>query len=252
MPKFFVAPKQIFDEEIVILGEDARHIGLSLRMKIGDQIIVSDGNKTDYNCSISSIEPTIVRCEILEKYPCESEPLLRFRVFQCLPKSDKMEYVVQKAVELGAAEIYPVYSSRCIVKPNLKSGGVKDKKIERWQRIAYEAAEQSGRGIIPEVHDYVSLEYAYSLCNNDFMKFICYEDENDVSIRKYLTSKQGATTRTNIVSFFIGPEGGFSEDEVKLAKTYGIPAVSLGKRILRTETASSFVLSILSYLTEIK
>ncbi|MCQ2771008.1 MAG: 16S rRNA (uracil(1498)-N(3))-methyltransferase [Clostridia bacterium] len=250
MPKFFVDPSQIFDDQIAIIGDDAKHLALSLRMRKGDQIQISDGHKTDYDCIITSIDPLMVKCDILTSGPCESEPILKIRVFQCLPKGDKMEYIIQKAVELGAAEIIPVNSSRCIAKPPIRSKNGVDKKLERWNRIAYEAAEQSRRGIIPKVLDYIDYDDAIRMCSNDFMRFICYEDESHMNLRDYISSKQNASTTNLVVSFFIGPEGGFSTDEIERAKIANIPAVSLGKRILRTETASSFVLSVISYLTE--
>ena len=247
MPKFFVPPEQIYDDERLILGDDAHHISSSLRMKVGDMITVCNMSKRDYECIISSVGNGIVRAEILSSGICGAEPEYAIRVYQCLPKGDKMEYVIQKSVELGASSIVPVYSSRCIAKP--KDG--KDKKTERWARISYEAAEQCGRGIIPSVYDCVSFEHAVSLAKNDAVSFMCYEDESHTDIKKFLSQKNRAEMKNKNISFFIGPEGGFSKEEVELAAQNGIMPVSLGKRILRTETAASFVLAALSYETEL-
>lgn len=252
MPKFFVPPEQIYDDEILIIGDDAHHISSSLRMKSGDTLTVCNMNKRDYECIISSVGNGIVRAEILSSSVCTAEPEYAIRVYQCLPKGDKMEYVIQKAVELGASSIVPVYSSRCIAKPVPKSKDGKDKKTERWGRIAYEAAEQCGRGIIPTVYDCVNFERAVSLAKNDGISFICYEGENETSLKKFMISKRPFDSKNKNISFFIGPEGGFSSDEVRLASENGIAPVSLGKRIVRTETASALVLAAISYELEMK
>lgn len=252
MPKFFVPPEQIYDEEALILGADARHIALSLRMQVGDTITVCNSNKRDYDCIISSIEGGIVRAEIISNSICEAEPDLRLRVFQCLPKGDKMDYVVQKSVELGASEIAQVYSQNCIKKPTPPSRDGISKKDERLNRISYEAAEQSGRGIIPVVSECINLERAFELASHDYISFICYEGEKETSLKKFFSEKKNNDIGNKTISFFIGPEGGFSKEEIELAAEYGISAVSLGKRILRTETASSYVLSAISYEFELK
>lgn len=250
MPKFFVPPQQIYDEEILILGNDAHHISMSLRMKVGEQITVCNMNKRDYDCVISSIENGIVRAEILSSSVTQSEPEYSIRVYQCLPKGDKMEYIVQKSVELGAASIVPVYSSRCIAKPVSKGKDNKDKKTERLSRIAYEAAEQCGRGIIPTVFDCIDFARAVELAKNDALSFICYENERSETIKSVAQKYIGPDLKNRNISFFIGPEGGFSKDEISFAKENGIIPLGLGERILRTETASLFVLSVLSYITE--
>lgn len=251
MPKFFVEPSQIYDEEVLIFGDDAHHITSSLRMKIGDPITVCNMNKRDYDCIISSVSGGIIHAEIISSSICEAEPDYSITVYQCLPKGDKMEYVIQKAVELGASSIVPVLSSRCIAKPSGYDKNGKDKKSDRYSRIAYEAAEQSGRGIVPVVHDCISFERAVELAKSDAISFICYEDEKQNGIRKFIASKKNEGMKNNSISFFIGPEGGFSPEEISHAKENGIESVGLGNRILRTETASGFVLSVLSYETEL-
>jgi len=250
MPKFFVEPAQIYDEEILILGDDARHIISSLRMKTGDPITVCNMNKRDYDCIISSVSGGIVHAEIVSSSVCEAEPDYSITVYQCLPKGDKMEYVIQKAVELGASKIVPVLSSRCIAKPSAFDKNGKDKKSDRYNRIAYEAAEQSGRGIVPTVHECINFERAVDLAKNDAISFVCYEEEKNNNIRKFIASKKDEGMKNNSISFFIGPEGGFSPDEISQARENGIESVGLGNRILRTETASGFVLAVLSYETE--
>ena len=250
MPKFFVPPEQIYDDEIIILGDDARHISASLRMKTGDTLIVCNKNKRDYECIISSVENGIVKAEIVSSSVCGAEPAYNIRLYQCLPKGEKMEYIIQKAVELGISSIVPVYSSRCIAKPTQKGKDNRDKKTERYNKIAYEAAQQSGRGIVPVVYDCITLERAFAAAKGDALSFVCYENENGITVKTLFSSFDRAKNPSGTISFFVGPEGGFSKEEVLFAAKLGIPSVSLGERILRTETASSFVLSALSYETE--
>lgn len=247
MPKFFITPEQIHDNAVVISGNDAKHISFSLRMKTGDIITVCDSNKHDYECSISSFEDGLVRATIESHHICEAEPHYFIRLFQCLPKGDKMEYIIQKAVELGVSSIVPVYSSRCIAKPTAN----KDKKAERYNRIAYEAAGQCGRGIIPIISDCIDFKKALEIAKDDGMKFICYEGNRSVSLKEYFEENCHTQKSNNVISFFIGAEGGFSQEEISLAEQYGIHSVGLGKRILRTETASGFVLSSIAYQTEL-
>ena len=251
MPKFFVPPQQIYDSEILILGNDAHHIASSLRMKTGETISVCNMNKRDYECIISSIENGLVRAEIISSAPSTTEPDCQIRVFQCLPKGDKLEIIVQKSVELGASSVVPVYSTNCVAKPSVKGRDNKDKKTERLSRIAYEAAEQCGRGIIPTVHECINFERAVDIAKNDAISFICYENERALTLKKFLSGKLGEEIKNKTVSFFIGPEGGFSKEEIELAKENGVTPVGLGERILRTETASAYVLSALAYLTEL-
>lgn len=251
MPKFFVPPQQIYDSEILILGDDAHHISSSLRMKVGEPIMICNMNKRDYECIISSIENGLVRAEIISSAPSTTEPEYSIRVYQCLPKGDKLEQIVQKSVELGATSIIPVYSSYCIAKPTVKGRDNKDKKNERLSRIAYEAAQQCGRGIIPTVHECVSFEHAVDIAKNDDISFICYENERKVKLRKFFSQKLSPEPKNKNISFFIGPEGGFSKEEIAFAAENGIKAVGLGERILRTETAAAFVLAAIAFETEL-
>lgn len=239
MPRFFVESKDIFDTYIVICGDDARHIGRSLRMKLSDKITVCCQN-TDYECEIRSISDKEVVAQIISKNKTMSEPDISLTLFQAVPKSDKLEFIVQKAVELGAARIVPVLTRRCVAKYDGKSF---EKKLLRLRRIAEEAAKQSGRGIIPEVCSIIDIESYYKSLQNFDLSLICYEGGgkrfNDV---KELDSSKN-------ISLFIGSEGGFDESEVEKAKENGAAAITLGSRILRCETAPVCAISIIMNLS---
>lgn len=246
MPRFFVPPSQIYDNEIVILGDDAKHIILSLRMRVGDEITVCDMNRRDYFCSISAAFDGIVRATIIGESPSKTEFPMRIRLFQSVPKGDKLEYIVQKSVEMGVSEIIPVFSSRCVVKPEHSREA---KKLDRYRRIAYEAAKQCGRGIIPDICAPMSFSAAVSACCAGGTSLICYEGEHRFSLRQAYEERKN--DRTTPISFFIGPEGGYSDDEVELAENAGIRPVSLGNRILRCETASGFALACAAFAFEL-
>lgn len=246
VPRFFVPPSQIYDDEIVILGDDARHIISSLRMREGEEITVCDMNRRDYFCRISTAFDGLVRATILGEAPSKTEFPMKIRLFQSVPKGDKFEYIVQKSVEMGICEIIPVFSSRCVVKPELTREA---KKLERYRRIAYEAAKQCGRGIIPAVCSPMSFATAIEACCADGTALICYEGEHNFSLRQAFESRK--SDRATPISFFIGPEGGYSEEEIELADSVGIRPVSLGNRILRCETASGFALACAAFAFEL-
>ncbi len=241
MPRFFLSAGGSENGFFVISGEDAKHISFSLRMRHGERITVCDGEGNDYDCVITNLDGQTVTAEILEKRPSVAEPPNRIRLYQSVPKGDKLDYIVQKAVELGVSEIVPVYSARCIVKPDPKS---EEKRLARLSRIATEAAKQCGRGIIPKILPH--MRYADALRGAGEGCFLCYEDEKSYSLKEYLQTKN-----TGSLSFFVGPEGGYDPGEVRLAAECGIPSVRLGNRILRCETASGFVLSCITYATEL-
>ncbi len=241
MPRFFLSAGESCDGFFVITGEDAHHISFSLRMRRGERLTVCDGNGTDYECAITNMDGQTVTAEILEKHPTQTEPPIRIRLYQSVPKGDKLDYIVQKAVELGVSEIVPVYSARCIVKPDAKS---EEKRLARLSRIALEAAKQCRRGVIPQILPH--MRYADAVRNATGENFLCYEDERAYSLKEYLGKKQGGT-----LGFFVGPEGGYEQSEVRLASECAIPSVKLGNRILRCETASGFVLSCIAYATEL-
>ena len=244
MPRFFLSSAQTENGVFEIVGEDAKHISFSLRMRVGERLTVCDGEGTDHECEIVFMDGQSVRLSVLSSVPTKTEPPIAIRLYQSVPKGDKFEYIVQKAVELGVSEIVPVFSSRCIVKPDPKS---EEKKISRLSKIAQEAAKQCGRGRIPKILPFVTYAEAVRACEEN--AFICYENEKSFSLKQYLNEFSQKEAKT--LSFFVGPEGGYSEGEILLAAEKGIPAVELGPRILRCETASGFVLSSLTFAFEL-
>ncbi len=247
MPRFFIDNGGcISDDTIIISGEDARHISRSLRMKIGEAVDVSDFSGYIYSCRISGFTDEDVRLEILEKKLCDSEPDVKVRVFQALPKGDKLDTVIQKCTELGAYDFTPVLTSRCISRPDDKSA---KKKCERWQKISQEAAKQCGRGIIPKVNDVCSFDKAVSELSECTLGIMCYECEDGYSIKKCIDDNIAKLSDGAEIGIFIGPEGGIAPDEAEKAKNAGIVTAGLGKRILRTETAPLFAVSAIMLLT---
>ena len=234
MPKFFTKSDYIYDKELKIVGEDVSHISKVLRMSAGDNIIVCDGEGNDYDAVITLISKTEVVAEITGKYVCDAEPCVNVTLYQALPKQGKMEYIIQKNTELGVNKIVPVYTKRCVVKPS--------DKTERWSKVAESAAKQCGRGIIPQVMPVITFEEAIKQMQEYDLALMPYECEEDNGLKKVLQS----STYKNI-SVFIGPEGGFDLKEVETAINAGLKTVTLGKRILRTETAASAVLPIIMY-----
>lgn len=231
MPKFFTDRENI-GEKIILTGEDARHIGRVLRMAPGDEVTVCDKEGTDYYCKIEKITKEDVTLSVIKSEACPAELDLKITLYQCIPKAGKMDSIIQKATELGAFEIVPVLSERCVAK---------GEKAERWQKIAYEAAKQCKRGVIPKVRNTLTFSEAIEELKEKELAFMPYEEARDGKIT-YSGEKSAG--------FIIGPEGGFSPVEVKKASDAGIKICTLGKRILRTETAGSTVLSVLSYLAE--
>ena len=245
MPRFFIEKGS--DDYIEITGDDAFHISKSLRMKIGDEITVCDFTNTEFDCLIQSISDTAVLLRVVSKHASECEADIKVTVFQALPKGDKFETVVQKAVELGASEIVPVLTERCVSRPDAKSLA---KKCERWQKISAEAAKQSGRAIIPDVSEGMDFNSALEYMEKHDLSFFCYEKETQLSLRAFLeANKQGFDGKISSVAFLVGSEGGISDDEAAKLVAHNIPSVSLGKRILRTETAPLAVLSALMFFT---
>lgn len=244
MPRFFVSPKAITENEIEITGIDVNHIKNVLRMQTGESIEVCDGEGTDYACVIKRFERDSVFLDIVQSNPSSTELKKKIYLFQGLPKSDKMELIIQKAVELGVYEIIPTVTSRCIVKIDAKK---EDKKIARWQQISESAAKQSGRGIIPKIKAPMSLKEALDYAKNIDTVLIPYEKAEGIeSTRTVLAEAQNGSS----VAVFIGPEGGFEEKEIEIAEDNGAHSITLGKRILRTETAGLCILSVLMMNSE--
>ena len=244
MYQFFVPPENIQGSRIVITGEDVNHIKNVLRMKIGEEIAVSNGSDgREYRCGIEEIGEEIV-CSLRFIKEDGVELPSRITLFQGLPKADKMELIIQKAVELGAYEIVPVSMVRSVVKLDEKK---KHSRITRWQAISEAAAKQSKRSLIPQIRDVMTMRQAIEYAKKMDILFIPYELAEDMSKTRELFSsiKPG-----NHIGFFIGPEGGFDKSEIQYALEAGVKPVTLGKRILRTETAGMAVLSILMYQLE--
>ena len=242
---FYCEPGNVVDSRIKITGSDVNHMKNVLRMRIGEEVMICDGMGMEYTCRIEDFPAGEVICSVEKAVPSSTELPVRLKLYQGLPKKDKMELIIQKAVELGAAEIIPVMTKRCIVK--LEDEKKEAKKLERWQAIAESAAKQSGRGMIPKISGVVSYKEAVKSAVSEGMTLIPYE------MAEGMTSLQQAVKRApleKVVSVFIGPEGGFEEAEVEFAKEQGAVPVSLGKRILRTETAGFTALSILMYEIE--
>ena len=246
MQRFFVEPHQIDEgnQSIRVVGSDVNHMKNVLRMKAGEEVWISDGEEKEYHCEITCFEEEEAVLKILETLESEYELPNKIYLFQGLPKGDKMELIIQKAVELGVHEIIPVEMKRCVVKLDAKKA---DKKIARWQQISESAAKQSKRMLIPEVHSVMTYKEA--------MK---YAAELDVALVPYELAKGMKETRELIsaiqpgqsVGIFIGPEGGFEEAEIELALESGAKPITLGKRILRTETAGLTILSVLMFQLE--
>lgn len=245
MYQFFVEPCQIQANRIVITGKDVNHIKNVLRMKPGEEISVSNGTDgKEYRCGIEELHEEEIICELRFIKEEGMELPSKVYLFQGLPKADKMELIIQKAVELGVYEIIPVATRRAVVKLDEKKAG---SRILRWQGIAEAAAKQSKRGIIPKVQNVMSFKEAvqYSSCAQ--VKIIPYElSEGMEKTREIIEGLKPGED----IAVFIGPEGGFSQEEIEIAAAQGIIPVTLGKRILRTETAGMTVLSILMYHLE--
>ena len=246
MPRFFVKNKQITENIIFIIGEDVKHIKNVLRKQVGDIIEICDQEtEKTYKCEISKIEEQQIQNTIIEELQEEAEKL-QVDIYQGLPKADKMELIIQKSIELGVHSIIPVEMKRCIVKLDEKTAS---KKIERWQKIAESAAKQSGRNTVPEIHKVTKLEELVKLKDKYNSIIVCYENEKQNKLKSHLLNiKQQCDVRKNIkIAVVIGPEGGLEEKDVELLKENGAQIVTLGKRILRTETVALNLLSILAY-----
>ena len=247
MPRFFVTADKIGEKEISITGSDAHHIARSLRMAEGDEVFVSDGCGRDYLCRLTRIRDGECIAEIERECGALSESPIRITLFMAYPKGDKMETVVQKAVELGAYSIVPFESSRCIKRP---SGDKVEKITARLSRIAEEAAKQCGRSRIPTVEPIAAFSAVADRIKDFTRVLFCYENEKTVSIKEALSSLDGCGTPESL-AVIVGSEGGFSEEEAERFSSAGAVSVSLGKRILRAETAPDYALSAISYHFEL-
>ena len=248
MPKFFVAGNQINNNKIKIIGNDVNHIKNVLRQKSGDKITICDISKEqDYLCEIDKIEEKSIDCNIIEKLENNTESNVKVTIFQGLPKADKMELVIQKSVELGVYDITPLQMKRCVVKLNEKD---KAKKIQRWQKISEVAAKQCGRNIIPKINNIVNVKEVCNLCNEYDIVLIAYENEKENTLKKELKNLKKLDKEEIKVAVIIGPEGGIAPEEIEMFEENGAKIITLGNRILRTETVALSVLSIIMYELE--
>ncbi len=247
MYQFFVESDQINlnDKRVIIRGTDVNHIRNVLRMKAGEELQVSNGQDgKEYHCGILSLEEDKIVCELWFVKEDNVELPVRVYLFQGIPKGDKMELIVQKAVELGVYRIIPVETKRCVVKLDR---GKAESKVRRWQGIAEAAAKQSRRGIIPEILPVMSFRDALDMAVDMDVRLIPYELAEDMEKTRRMI---GGIKKGQDVAVFIGPEGGFEDREVEMAAEKGIQAVTLGRRILRTETAGMTVIAWIGYVTE--
>ncbi|MBR0413711.1 MAG: 16S rRNA (uracil(1498)-N(3))-methyltransferase [Clostridia bacterium] len=228
MPKFFV--NEPIEECTVLSGETAAHIAKSLRMKPGEEVVLCDGKGYDYACVIESVSKSQVELKLAFKTPSESEPAVRVEIFQGLPKGDKMAEVVRKCTELGVSAFHPVVMQRSVMKLDQKSA---EKKVARLKKIAAEAAGQARRGIVPEV--YAVEPYEKALEKNTCEKTILFYENGGRPLKEIL--EVYSAQQVESLALIIGPEGGFESAEVDFAKAHGAEVATLGKRILRTETA---------------
>ncbi len=244
MHHFFVTPDQVKDGEIWIEGADVNHIKNVLRMKDGEELEVSDGSGITYLCTLVSATGEKVCAAIKEELQRDTELPSKLYLFQGLPKADKMELIIQKAVELGVYEVIPVTTKRAVVKLDDKKAG---KKVERWNSISESGAKQSGRNVIPQVKEVMSFKNALEYAKTLDVLLIPYELAEGMMQTRQLIEQ---IVPGQSVGIFIGPEGGFEVSEVESAMQYGAKPITLGKRILRTETAGLTMLSILMYHLE--
>ena len=244
MHRFFAEPGQIGEKEIVITGADVNHIRNVLRMRTGEEVLIADGRGAEYRCKLTDLSENEVRAQILWKLDGNAELASAVTLFQGLPKSDKMDLIVQKCVELGVDRIVPVSTKRAVVKLDAKK---EETRLKRWNTISESAAKQSGRGVIPEVSGVMSFEKALEEAKKLDVLLIPYERaEHMAETRRVM----GEIRPGQSVGIFIGPEGGFEESEVEEAVAAGAKAITLGRRILRTETAGLAVMAMLGYLLE--
>jgi len=240
MHRFFVDKENIQSNMITITGEDVKHIKNVLRLVEQDEICLCDKQGTDYLVRITDLSKEKVKCEIIESKPSNTEPPVEIILYQGIPKATKMDLIIQKSTEIGVSKIVPVITSRTIVK--IQDMKKEEKKLERWSKIAEESAKQSRRGIIPEISQIHTFNDMIKVVKDNGLIIVPYENEQKMGIKEVLKNK--TSKKINIV---IGPEGGFEEDEVQILKSIDASIVSLGPRILRTETAGFVTAALVLY-----
>ena len=246
MQRYFVRAEQFTGSTVVITGEDAHHAVRVMRMRTGDRFICSNGADREALVEIVSADPHAVTARVIEERSMTAEPGVNVWIAQSLPKSDKMEFVIQKCTEIGAVRFIPFISERTVVQYDVKK---EEKRLERWRKIAKEAAEQAQRNRVPEIRSLSSWEQMLELAKQADLALICHEKEETMNLRgvlaRFLTGKKQA--RAPMVLLAIGPEGGFTEREAAEAETAGFVPVRLGRTVLRTETAAMVALTCILY-----
>lgn len=245
MPKFFISQEQIDGNNLKIKGKDVNHIRNVLRKKINDEITVCNiDNQKDYLCTINELEKEYINCTIVTELEKNVESNVKLTILQGLPKADKMELIIQKSVELGVTEIIPIEMKRCVVKLQEKD---KIKKVQRWQKISEVASKQCGRNIIPKIGQVMTLKNICNLIDNYDIVLVAYENESEKSIKQILKEIKNNYSKEIKIAVLIGPEGGIAPEEIEALTESGAMTMSLGKRILRTETVALNVASIIMY-----
>ena len=238
MVRFFVTPEEMQSDFFVLTGENAEHAKV-LRLKCGEEVLICDGEGNECVCTISDVSAGQISLVVQKRQLSESEPKVKASIYMAFPKADKLEHVIQKSTELGVSEIIAFPSARCVSRPDEKS---LKKKLERWQKIAASAAEQSGRGVVPQVIVLGSYREALERAAKADLSILFYENEKATTLRMALEEKEYKT-----VSLLTGPEGGLEMREVEQAKDAGLHICTLGSRILRCETAPLCALSAVMY-----
>lgn len=246
MPRFFIRAEQLDPDTntLEIIGDDAHHIARSLRMAVGEEITVCDMQKHVYECTLVEIADDKVLAKVVSERASDTEPNVFIKLYQAIPKGDKLETIIQKSIECGVGEIIPFASERCIAKIDKRDA---PKKAARHNKIAESAAKQSGRGIIPTVREAMTFNEAMADAATSDLVIFCYEGDGTTSLKQILSESKDIST----ISLIIGAEGGFSLKEVAAAQNIGAHLAGLGKRILRCETAPTFALSCIVYETEL-
>ena len=249
MPKFFVNLEQVKEDKIKIIGNDVNHIRNVLREKVGNKLTICNTyDMKDYLCEITKLDEEYIECQIKEELENNVESNIKVTIMQGLPKADKMELIIQKSVELGVFDITPIEMKRCVVKLNEKD---KTKKIQRWQKISEVAAKQCGRNIIPSINSIINIKNVCNLLNEYDIVLIAYENEKETTLKQVLKEiKQSYSEKEIKIAIIIGPEGGIASEEVEILQESGAKSITLGKRILRTETVALSVLSVIMYELE--
>ncbi len=245
MPKFFIKSNQIKEDKVIITGEDVNHIKNVLRLNVDDDIQVCNlDTAVNYICGISKLDNEEIQCNIFNQINSDAESNIHINVFQGVPKSDKMELIIQKCVELGINEITPVEMKRCVAKIDNKS---KTKKLLRWQKISEVAAKQCGRDRVPKINDVTNIKKICNSIKEYDIVLLAYENEEENTLKNELLELKNKKNENLKIGIIIGPEGGLDKEEVEALKENGAKSVTLGKRILRTETVAFVLTSIIMY-----